>query len=370
MQATTPALLALAGIFLAASTARARDPWPMFRGDAQRTGRASFEGPSRGRVAWKTPLGAPVRSSPAVTAAGQVFVGTDGGALVMLDAKTGAVLTRARLGGRIWAGPLVHSGRVFVGSDDQFFYALEHKGQTLSLAWKVKTGDFIYGAAAPLGADVVFGSWDGGLYRLAQADGARRWRYGKRGDMESSPAVSRDGAFVYGGSRDRKLHAVRAESGPKHWKFGTADSVNSTPAIGPGGTIYVGSDDNYLYAITSRGKRRWRFRARADVVSSPALSPDGRTVYVGSHDGHLYAVRTRNGRLRWKYKCDVVWSSPAVDAAGRIYFGAWDGAVHALDPAGKPLFVVKTGAPIWSSPALSPGRLYIGSNDGAVYAIE
>lgn len=354
----------------------------MFRGNAQRTGLAAFEGPTAGRVVWATTLGAAVRSSPAVTSAGRVVVGTDAGELVALDVADGAVRARTMLGGRIWAGPLVQGGRVFVGSDDQHLYAVDARDATPAIAWRVKTGDFIYGSAAPLGTDVVFGSWDGGLYRVAQADGALRWRYGKRGDMESSPAVSRDGAVVFAGSRDRKLHAVHAESGKKHWKRGTGDSVNSTPAVGPDGTVYVGSDDNHLYAFTPHATRaraktprasaklKWRFRARADVLSSPALSPDGRTVYVGSHDGHLYAVRARDGRLRWKYKCDVVWSSPAVDAAGRVYFGAWDGAVHALDAAGKVLFVVKTGAPIWSSPALSPGRLYIGSNDGKVYAIE
>jgi outer membrane protein assembly factor BamB len=348
----------------------AADPWPMFRGDPQRTGRASFVGPSRGRIVWKAPLGAPVRSSPAVTASARVIVGSDAGSLHVFDAKDGRGVAKLLLGGRIWAGPLVRNGRVFVGSDDQHFYALDFDGDRLALAWKRKSGDFIYGSAAPLGDDAVFGSWDGGLYRLAREDGTRRWRYGRRGDIESSPAISLDGTRIYAGSRDRKLHAVDARRGRVVWKHRAKDSVNSTPAVADDGTIFVGSDDARLYALSASGKKKWAFAADADVVSSPALSPDGRTVYVGSHDGHLYAVRAKDGSLRWKFACDVVWSSPAVDSRGVVYFGAWDGAVYALAPDGAVRFRVSTGAPVWSSPALGPARLYIGSNDGYVYAIE
>jgi outer membrane protein assembly factor BamB len=343
-------------------------PWPMFRGNPQRTGSTGVAGPSHGRVAWRFAAGAPVRSPPAVGADQTVYFGSDAGKLHALgpDGKPRAELV---VGGRIWAGPLLAGDRVFFGSDNQRFYAVEWRGGRLAVAWERRSGDFIYGSAAPLAGDVIFGSWDGGLYRLSRADGARRWRYRGRGDFESSPALSRDGQTIYVGSRDRKIHAVSA-GGRLRWKARAGDSVNGTPAVGPDGTVYFGSDDGRLYAVDGRGRRRWAFRTEGDVLSSPALDPAARTVYVGSHDGHLYAVDAENGALRWKHACDVVWSSPAVGPNGDVFFGAWDGKVWALSREGAVRWAVQTGAPIWSSPALAPGRLYIGSNDGHLYAIE
>jgi outer membrane protein assembly factor BamB len=340
----------------------------MFRANAQRTGQVSFQGPRAGRVAWRFAAGAPVRSSPAVAADGTVYVGSDAGKVHALT-PAGELRSTFAASGRIWAGPLLAADRIFVGSDDQHFYALAWKDGALALAWKRRTGDFVYGSATSLGGDVVFGSWDGRLYRVARGNGRVLWRYKARGDVESSPALSRDHRMIYVGSRDRRLHAVGAD-GRGRWKLRTKDSVNSTPAVGPDGTVYVGSDDGHLYAVDGRGRRLWRFRAGADVLSSPALSPDARTVYVGSHDGHLYAVDARTGRLRFKHSCDVVWSSPAVDGEGNVYFGAWDGKIYALAGTGEVRFTIPTGGPIWSSPALAPGRLYIGSNDGHLYAVE
>lgn len=346
----------------------------MFHGDAQHTGTAAFAGPRHGRVAWKFAAGAPVRSSPTVAADGTVFFGSDAGRLHAVGGD-GRERASIALGGRVWAAPLWRGGRLFVGTESQHFYAVNFTTDpagvaTLAVAWKYKTGDFILGSAVPLGDDVIVGSWDGGLYRFSQASGEKRWRYGKRGDMESSPAVSLDGALVYGGSRDRKLHAVDAGRGRVKWKARAKDSINSSPCVARDGTVLVGTDDGRLLALDDRGRRRWSFGAEADVVSSPALSPDQTTVYVGSHDGHLYALDAATGALRWKRALDVVWSSPAVDAAGQIYVGAWDGKLYALSPTGEVRWTVATGAPIWSSPALAPGRLYIGSNDGHVYAIE
>jgi outer membrane protein assembly factor BamB len=361
-------LLALFVVLGATAAFAEADPWPCFRGNPQRSGLSAAAGPTRGTVAWRFAAGAPIRSSPAIGGNGTIYVGSDAGKLYALAAD-GSLRAEIALGGRIWGGPLLARERIFAGSDDEHLYALSWQEGALRLAWKLRTRDFIYGSPGALGEDVVVGSWDGGLYRARAANGKKVWRYKARGDLESSPALAPDGRTLYVGSRDRKLHAV-TEAGKLRWKFGTRDSVNSTPAVAPDGRIYVGSDDGHLYALTPAGRKRWAFAAEADVLSSPALSPDAKTVYVGSHDGHLYAVDAQTGKLRWKHDCDVVWSSPAVDARGEIYFGAWDGKVYALSPAGEVRFAVATGGPIWSSPALAPGRLYIGSNDGHLYAIE
>src|SRR5258708_5582256 len=136
------ALVALVAALAAAAaggptTPGVADPWPMFRGNPQRTGVASFAGPAHGRVAWNFAAGAPVRSPPAVAKDGTVYFGSDAGRLhaVAADGKERAT---AVLGGRIWPGPLLAHGRVYVGSDDRYFYALAWRGPALEVVWKKK----------------------------------------------------------------------------------------------------------------------------------------------------------------------------------------------------------------------------------------
>lgn len=85
-----------------------------------------------------------------------------------------------------------------------------------------------------------------GLYALAAADGAVKWRAGAA-LVASSPAVGADGA-VFFGSADGKLSAV-SPGGKPLWSVQTGGQVNSSPAIGADGAVFAASDDGLLYAV-------------------------------------------------------------------------------------------------------------------------
>ena len=54
------------------------------------------------------------------------------------------------------------------------------------------------------------------------------------------------------GSRDTNLYAIHAANGTQRWSFPTGYLVESSPAVsGDGATVYVGSDDNNVYAINA-----------------------------------------------------------------------------------------------------------------------
>ena len=80
-----------------------------------------------------------------------------------------------------------------------------------------------------------------------------------------------------------------ASTGLQKWSFPTGGSVQSSPAVSPdGATVFVGSHDDFLYAVdASTGGEKWRFETGSEVYSSPAVSPDGATVFVGSDDNKL-----------------------------------------------------------------------------------
>jgi outer membrane protein assembly factor BamB len=98
-----------------------------------------------------------------------------------------------------------------------------------------------------------------------------------------------------------------------------------------------------------------------------------------AHTG-LSAVNTagNSGTLKWQYVPSngssggtAVMSSPAIGADRTIYFGASNGNIYALDPAGSLKWEYGTARSIQSSPAVGPdGAVYIGSDDGNVYALN
>ena len=121
---------------------------------------------------------------------------------------------------------------------------------TLSeLVWTFKTDvrSVGFGSSPAVAGGVVYvGSLDNWLYALDARTGQEKWRFKTDDDVFSSPAVA--GGMVYVGSWDNWLYALDAETGQEKWRFKTGGPVASSPAIA-GGVVYFSSLDGYLYAV-------------------------------------------------------------------------------------------------------------------------
>ncbi|MFP4058618.1 MAG: PQQ-binding-like beta-propeller repeat protein [Candidatus Brocadiia bacterium] len=74
--------------------------------------------------------------------------------------------------------------------------------------------------------------------------------------------------------------------------------------------------------------------------------------------------------LRWEFGGRTEPTAP-VAAGGRVFLGAADGTVRALDAAsGKTRWTAYTGGAVRYPPALAEGRALVGSGDGYAYAFE
>ena len=270
--------------------------------------------------------------------------------------------------GEIRSSPAVVEGVVYVGSKDDYLYAIDAANG--DLLWRHQTGNDVYSSPAVSNGVVYVGS-HGYVYAIDAANGDLLWRYHTDAGVYSSPAVSN--GVVYVGSNDGHLYAIDAANGELLWRYRTDDSVYSSPTVVEG-VVYVGSDDGHLYAIDAAdGDLLWRYRTGEDVGSSPALVEG--VVYVGSNDGHVYAIDATKGDILWRYQTDnPVYSSPTV-AYGIVYVGSYNGYVYAFDAAnGDLLWRYQTDNPVVSSPTVVEGVVYGGSGgyegDGHVYAID
>ncbi|MEJ2744796.1 MAG: PQQ-binding-like beta-propeller repeat protein [bacterium] len=219
-------------------------PWPMFRYRPEHTGRS------------------------------ENYMVEYGGALSWVYATSGS----------IYSSPAQASdGTVYIGSDDNVFYAYSETGD---LEWSYVTADAISSSPALNGAEEAYvGSEDNQFYAF-DSIGGLKWSYthpggGVEDQWESSPVIDSAGAIYM---QARSGLAVFDSVGSLTWSFSTGAAniaYSSSPAIGTDGRIFWGSGDlEGLYAINSNSMFEWSYGMGGTVESSPALGSCG-NVYVG-----------------------------------------------------------------------------------------
>ena len=126
-----------------------------------------------GAEIWRHRLGndAP-RAAPVAGESDVLYVSLDRGQIVALSLTDGHELWRQTVPGNLSA-PAWAPGRVFVGTTDNVFYALNSRNG--SIAWKWRSGGDVIGAAADDGL-VVFASLDNVIRGVNVSNGNQRWR--------------------------------------------------------------------------------------------------------------------------------------------------------------------------------------------------
>ena len=303
------------------------------------------------QLQWLFHARAGIASTPAVADGVIVFLARDGN-LHALDAASGApVWTFHTQGEAVFAAhgmyglplepepvpdpwdlylssPLIHDGKVYVGSSDQRVYALDLRSG--KLAWVFKTGGMVHSSPALSGSNIVIGSWDGAVYALDAASGAEKWRYQTQTEqkhsimfgIQASPSV--DGETVYVGSRDGYFYALDAANGKRKWRYDAKGSwVVGTAAIDQE-NVYIGtSDSGLLLALDKRsGAEKYRYATKVWAFASPVRAGDA--LFGASMKGEVLGLDAASGALRWRYLTD----------AGRAdVFRVLDGTTGGFDSA-------------------------------------
>jgi outer membrane protein assembly factor BamB len=175
-------------------------------------------------------------------------------------------------------------------------------------------------------------------------------------------------------NRQGQLVAFWAGSGKVRWRK-TIGPSESSPLL-QGNVVYVGdwNGDVNAYAANT-GRHWWTFHAGGQVKSGLAYA--GGRVFFGAYDSHLYALDATTGKLVWKAKAQprfghtgTFYATPAV-AYGRVYVGSTDGKMYSFGAtSGKIRWSQSTGSYVYSSPAVWRRRVYAGSYNGNFYCFD
>jgi outer membrane protein assembly factor BamB len=173
----------------------------------------------------------------------------------------------------------------------------------------------------------------------------------------------------------RSAHVGPSSAPTVKWQVKFA-FLRSSPVIDSDGTVYV-SVRKTLYAFNpGDGSEKWASQLPATVRRNTAAIDTGDRIYIGARDNRLWALDSSDGSAIWSFNIGNdgdVNTSAAIAPGGTVYMaGTWNGIVHALAPAtGALLWDLSSGGSVsYSSPALGPdGTVYVGTTRGRLRAV-
>jgi FOG: WD40-like repeat len=134
-------------------------------------GRVAAYATDDGRMLWMRELGAASRFPPAIDGVRAVFAVDDSRA-VALRLADGRVEWEQKLDGML-NPPSFARGRIFIGSNTNFLFALDNT--TGRIAWKWKTGGDVIGMAADGKGGAYYVSLDNVVRAVNRGNGNQRW---------------------------------------------------------------------------------------------------------------------------------------------------------------------------------------------------
>lgn len=382
LKALACSLLALAACAPAAEAA----DWPMFRGDAARTGwTAEQAAPPLAKV-WEFQAPGAIVSSPVVYD-GRVYIGTRANKIYALDARTGAKLWERLTAGWVDSSPAVSGGAVYAACLGGRLYAIDRV--TGAMLWVADLGAASASSPLVLGGRVYAGtgSPENKLKVFDAATGAQLGSYQAAQPVDSAPST--DGSRIYFGANDGFVYALDAVTLAPAWpayptlvgSFGP----NAVPVSS--GTLYFlpGRDKKDASAMDAVSGSLLASSAQLTKtgpwtqVSSPVVDPYG-TLYfaAGAADAdeepaRLAALSTGALAAVWASSVSLsgvsavgVLSSPAA-ANEVLYIGTPGGRLLAVSTSGVQLASLDVSSPSYSSPAVSNGLVIAANYGGKVY---
>jgi outer membrane protein assembly factor BamB/predicted phosphodiesterase len=315
---------------------------------------ASFRGLGA-RILWKADLGTSV-AGPAVSDGTRVFAATAKGDITCLDLK-GNVQWTSGAGGALVAPPEIAAGKLWVATASGRVSALDAESGRLvrtRAGGEPATSPVVFVGKGPRGRPALLAATlreDAGILSCLDAETLEPlWIQKDAGGMIQTRPLVADGKVVYG-SWDGCVHGLNLEDGREIWRWSSNPNFYYSPAgcvpQTDGRRVFVCAPDGFVTALElADGKQAWREKRGA--WESLGLSKDGKRLVVKGLAGDFSVVEAATGALLHRTSpahgpSDILPVVP-IEKDGHVLYGAQNGYVYEIDPAGNISPVLFMGA--------------------------
>lgn len=261
-----------------------------------------------GKTNWTFNTGMRIVGSPAVSD-GVVVFGSANYNIYGLDAKTGKELWHISTNQAVMGAATIENGIAYIGGGDGRMFAIDiHTGK---IKWSFdELKNYVLTRPLVYNQKLYFGTWDTHFYALNLADGSLAWKWNNgNGNPKLSPAsvwpVAANGK-IFITAPDRYFTCLDAETGEQVWRTKEYKVRETVGLSEDGKTVYskcmwdtiVAMDATVAEPIT-----RWATHAGFGYEHNPAmpLEKDG-TLWVSTKNGLLLGVDAQNGNVMWRHK--------------------------------------------------------------------
>lgn len=287
----------------------------------------------------------------------------------------------------ILSTPVIDEDRVYFGSEDSTWYALELG--TGKVKWKLRTNAPIRSTPLVHGNRIYLSGGNGVLTCAEKVSGAVVWRivfdqtalfmgersYDFADYYHSSPIIDDD--VLYLATANGVIGAYELASGNQLWRYATGNIIHGKPVVA-GSKIIVGCFDGNLYALSkTTGQLIWKFKTighqyfpTGEVQGS--LASDGRRIFFGARDYNFYAIDIASGVAAWNLKFPQGWAMSATVADTVVYIGTSDDRVMVAADArsGREYWRTDVKFNTFGSAAITPKNIVFGTIWGKLYALD
>ncbi len=244
-----------------------------------------------GAFKWKYKVEIGVGSDP-VFDDRDVFIITVGDELLSLRKDSGELNWSLKKEGRVRnrlpkAAPLLDSQRLYLGSGDGHFYALDKK--TGQVIWNKALGKGIYASPAMTTHLIYVITLDKILYRLDKKSGDIKGSFPIPTGPSLAPLIDNGTLFI---QSHETLYALDTELKRVKWKADLGSYFAGRFPLLWRESIIVATQDGRIRSFRRQdGSPLWEHRVKGEITGGIAES-DG-VIYVGTREGTLYAIRIK-----------------------------------------------------------------------------
>jgi outer membrane protein assembly factor BamB len=304
-------------------------------------------------------ISGPIYSSPAMGPDGTIYIGAQGGYVVISSITNEIIDSKAAF--PVWSSPVVdyQSDKVYFADNGGYLHIYPDK-----TSFKISNYS-IY--AAPVIKDNYVYAVDilGNVIKVDRSNLSSTAICSLDKDVRSSPVVVYDRIYV--ATSDGYIYAIDL-SGNIVWQKQFSDTFFGGFAVDMDRNLYIAGEK--LWCIDPwNGNTKWSYELSGQAYGSPVISESG-VIYIGDISGTLHAVDSSSGQLIWSKSDLGSILSTCVIGDNSIIYVASGTYILALSSDGKIISYVELENFVESSPLLHSGKLFVADEAGYFYVIN